>query len=80
MSSDESNTQDKKKDDVLLDKNYYIYEGTMLYTHLPDSYRIILDRDDKPTVMNANMTINDKSKIDSNKTTKALIIILQITN
>lgn len=72
MGSDEFNTQDEKKDDVLLDKNYYIYEGTMLYTHLPDSYRIILDRDDntisKPTVMNANMTINDKSKIDSHNT------------
>lgn len=67
MSSNEFNTEDEKKDDVVLDKNYFIYEGTILYTHLPDSYRIIIDKEDKPIVMNANMAINDKSKhVDDN--------------
>lgn len=70
MSSNEFNTEDEKKDDIVLDKNYFIYEGTMLYTHLPDSYRIIIDKEDdttKPIVMDTNIIINDISKhVDGN--------------
>ena len=94
MNLDESNNTNDNKNCIIWGKDidYYMLDGTILYSKLPDSYRMIVDKDNKeediedeyyndliiiegnksennnkPTVIEANMTIKDNKIEENNK-------------